>query len=181
MQTLINESTTIFFKAGSQLPPKKNHLWLIVYGVVKTYTYREDGTLVTLGFWGKDDVIGNNLSSLDLYWLKCLSDVGAIAIPLEKKATLTTQLLYHGQQTQQLTYIIRNNRIAKRLWLLLKWLGKKFGRVIKQGNLIDFNLTHQELAEAIGTTRITVTKVLNQFEREGLILRPKTKCIILKG
>ncbi len=181
MQTLINRSTTTFFQAGRQLPPQKNYLWLIVYGVVKTYTCREDGTLITLGFWGKDDVIGNHLTSLDSYRLKCLSDVGAIAIPLEKKATFTRQILYHGQQTQQLIYIIRNNRIARRLWLLLKWLGNKFGRVTEQGKLIDFNLTHQELAEAIGTTRITVTKTLNQFEREGLILRPKTKCIILKG
>ncbi|WP_413467349.1 helix-turn-helix domain-containing protein [Pleurocapsa sp. FMAR1] len=49
--------------------------------------------------------------------------------------------------------------MARRLWLLLKWLGNKFGRVIKQGNLIDFSLTHQELAEAINTTRITVIKI----------------------
>ena len=56
----------------------------------------------------------------------------------------------------------------------------KFGREIRQGKLIDFKLTHQELADVVGTTRITVTKTLNQFEREGLIIRPKTKCIILR-
>jgi len=89
--------------------------------------------------------------------------------------------LYHAQQTQQLTYISRNTRIAQRLWLLLEWLGNKFGRIISQGNLIDVKLTHQELAAAIGTTRITVTKILNQFEREGLIVRPQTKCIVLKN
>ncbi len=41
-------------------------------------------------------MIGNHLTSRDSYRLKCLSDAGAIAIP-QKKATLATQLLYHGQ------------------------------------------------------------------------------------
>ena len=64
--------------------------------------------------------------------------------------------------------------------LLLKWLADKFGRTISQGRLIDFKLTHQELADAIDTTRITVTKTLIQFEDEGIILRPRTKCIVLR-
>lgn len=180
MQTLVNEQTTTSFLTGEELPTGDKYLWLISYGVIKTYTYNEEGTSVTLGFWGEGDVVGTALSSLNPYFLKCLSNVKAIAIPDVKKESLAKQLLYHGQQTQQLTYIVRNNRIASRLWLLLKWLGSKFGRVIQEGKLIDFNLTHQELAETIGTTRITVTKLLNQFEQEDLILRPKSKCIILK-
>ena len=89
-------------------------------------------------------------------------------------------MIYCEQQTQQLIYIVRNNRVARRLWLLLTWLASKFGRITPHGQLIDFKLTHQELADALGTTRITVTKILNQYEREGLIAKPKTKCIIIK-
>jgi CRP-like cAMP-binding protein len=180
MRILINEHKDTLFQAGEELPKETNNIWLITNGVVKTHTISEGGTLITLGFWGEGDVIGKSLSNVDPYIIKCISDVQAIAVRQEYWQALSRQFLDYAQQTQQLMYIVRNHRIAKRLWLLLKWLASKFGRVIQQGNLIDFKLTHQELADAIGTTRITVTKILNQFEREGLILRPKTKCIIVK-
>jgi CRP-like cAMP-binding protein len=65
------------------------------------------------------------------------------------------------------------------LWLLLESLANRFGYVVKKGKLIDLRLTHQELADTIGTTRITVTKLLNSFEREDLISRHRNKSIIL--
>ncbi|WP_019504078.1 Crp/Fnr family transcriptional regulator [Pleurocapsa sp. PCC 7319] len=180
MQSLVYEQTTSFFNSGDELPKTSGYIWLIVAGVVKTYTVSESGIWITLGFWGKQDVVGQPLSCVNPYFLKCMSDVTTKAIPRSQWRTFSQEFFYHAQQTQQLLFIVRNTRIAKRLWLLLKWLANKFGRVVQQGKLIDFKITHQELADAIGTTRITVTKILNQFEREGLILRPKTKCIILK-
>ena len=180
MQSLINERKTSCFNSGDEIPNTSEHIWLIVNGVVKTFTISESGTLITLGFWGEQDLIGQPLSCIEPYFLKCMSNVQLSMIPRSQWSNCSRDFFYHGQQTQQLLFIIRNTRIAKRLWLLLQWLSSKFGRVVEQGTIIDFKLTHQELADAIGTTRITVTKILNQFEREGLIVRPKTKCIILK-
>ena len=169
------------FQPGEELPLKSDYLWLIISGVIKSYTFNQEGASITLGFWGSEDLVGQPLSNIIPYSLKCLSEVRAIAIPQAQWDELTYNMLYHAQQTQQLVYIVRNKRIHRRLWLLLQWLADKFGRAIKQGKLIDFQLTHQELADAINTTRITVTKTLNQFEKDGLILRPKTKCIILRS
>lgn len=180
MQTLLNEPQSLLFHPGDELPQRTNHLWLIINGVVKSYTVSEEGTSITLGFWGVEDLVGESLSKVFPHTLKCMSEVEAIAIDRAEWATVSRNLLYHAQQTQQLMYILRSTRIAKRLWLLLEWMAGKFGREIRQGKLIDFKLTHQELADVVGTTRITVTKTLNQFEREGLIIRPKTKCIILR-
>lgn len=180
MKTLIGEAQTVLFRPGEDLPQRENSLWLLVSGVIKSCTVSEEGASITLGFWGKEDLVGESLSNIVPYNLRCISEVKAIAVNQTQWEQASRKLLYNAQQTQQLLYIVRNTRIAKRLWLLLKWLASKFGRVIQQGRLIDFKLTHQELADAINTTRITVTKTLNQFEREGLILRPKTKCIILK-
>lgn len=180
MKTLINEAKTVLFHPGDDLPQKKDHLWLLVSGVIKSCTISEEGTSITLGFWGTEDLVGRALSNIVPYNLRCISEVKVIAVHRTKWEQASIHLLYNAQQTQQLLYIVRNTPIAKRLWLLLKWLASKFGRVIKQGKLIDFKLTHQELADASNTTRITVTKTLNQFERRGLIVRPKTKCIIIK-
>ena len=181
MSISVNQLDTINFKPGDELFLEENHLWLIVGGVVKSYTISQEGNFITLGFWGTDDLLGRSLSPITPYTLKCLSEVSAIAIPQAQWQEVSRQMLNHAKQTQQLTYIVRSTRIHKRLWLLLRWLAEKFGRTIEQGKLIDFKLTHQELADAIDTTRITVTKTLNQFEDEGRILRPRTKCIIVKG
>ena len=180
MTTTTNGLNRRFFNLGQELSPETDYLWLIISGIVKTYTRNSVGMPITLGFWGSKDIVGNSLSTIDPYLTKCLSDVKAIAIPRTEWSSLSRELLYCEQQTQQLLYIVRNVRVAKRLWLLLTWLADKFGRTVNHGRLIDFQLTHQELAEALGTTRITITKTLNEFEQEGLILRPKTRCIILK-
>lgn len=177
---LTTESKAVLFKSGEELPQKTDYLWQIVSGVVKSYTIDEEGDSITLGFWGMDDLVGKDLSNIVPHSLKCISKVKAIAIHRNQWEEVSANLLYHAQQTQQLLYIVRNTRIAQRLWLLLTWLAQKFGRTIRQGHLIDFQLTHQELADAINTTRITVTKTLNQFEKDGLILRPKTRCIIIR-
>lgn len=180
MPTSISKPKIVLFYPGDNLPQEKDYLWLLLSGVIKSCTISEEGTPVTLGFWGREDLVGSSLSNIAPYNLRCISEVQAIAVHRSEWKNSSPNLLYHAQQTQQLLYIVRNTRIAKRLWLLLNWLARKFGRVVNQGKLIDFKLTHQELAEAINTTRITVTKTLNQFEREGLILRPKSKCIIIK-
>lgn len=179
MQTLITERKTILFSSGEQLPREVNYIWLILNGVVRTYTQGKDRP-ITLGFWGSKDVVGNSLSNVNPYMTKCLSDVKAIAIPQSQWGDISREMIYCEQQTQQLIYIVRNNRVARRVWLLLTWLASKFGRTTAKGRVIDFSLTHQELADALGTTRITVTKILNQYEREGLIFRPKTRCIIVR-
>ena len=177
---LASETETLRFKSGDELPHQADYLWLIHTGVVKSYTISEEGALITLGFWGSEDLVGESLSSVSPYVLKCLGEVEAVAVHRDRWDVLSPNLLYHAQQTQQLSYIVRNNRIAKRLWLLLTWLAEKFGRSTEEGKLIDFKLSHQELADALSTTRITITKTLIQFEDRGLILRPRTKCIILR-
>lgn len=180
MSTSISDTNALHFNSGDKLPYQTDHLWLITQGVVKSCTVSEEGSSITLGFWGQEDLVGASLSNIVPYTLECIGEVEAISVHQTDWQMLSQNMLYHAQQTQQLSYIVRNTKIASRLWLLLEWLADKFGRAIAQGKLIDFKLTHQELADALSTTRITVTKTLIQFEDEGLILRPKTKCIIIK-
>jgi CRP-like cAMP-binding protein len=58
-------------------------------------------------------------------------------------------------------------------------LAKKFGREVAQGILIDLRLTHQEISEAMGITRITVTRLMCRLEEEGIIDRTHPQYIVL--
>lgn len=63
---------------------------------------------------------------------------------------------------------------------LLSWLAKKFGRAVETGQLIDLRLTHQDIAEILNSTRVTITRVLTNLEERGLIHRLPLHRIVLK-
>lgn len=67
---------------------------------------------------------------------------------------------------------------SKGLWQFLIWLGQKFGRDVEAGRLIDLGVTHQEIAEAINTTRVSVTRILQQLETEGMLRRYQRRLVL---
>ena len=83
------------------------------------------------------------------------------------------------QQMEELLAIVRSRPTDARLLQLLRWLSRKFGCEVPQGLLIDVRLTHQEIAEVIGTTRVTVTRLLQQFEQAGSIDRNNGRLIVV--
>jgi CRP/FNR family transcriptional regulator len=65
----------------------------------------------------------------------------------------------------------------ERLFSLLRRLSVQHGSLKETGYEINLNLTHEELATMIGSTRSTVTKLLKTLESEGKITRNGKKII----
>lgn len=61
----------------------------------------------------------------------------------------------------------------------LLWLSQRFGHNTERGRYIDLRLTHQDIADIVGATRVTITRLLNQFERQGMISRLDGYILIL--
>jgi CRP-like cAMP-binding protein len=166
------------FERREPLPMRSDRLWKIEQGFVRTFTWDEDGELITLGIWGPGDAIGKPLSIVDTYACECLTAVTAVQLPWNL-ADSGPVILAHSQQMEALLHAIRCKRASVRLLRLLRWFGQRFGHAVDQGWLIDFRLTHQLLAETSGTTRVTVTRLLTQLERQGQIKRMGSHRIIL--
>jgi hypothetical protein len=71
------------------------------------------------------------------------------------------------------------------VWLLTEQWGVRCSmcycdREVEKGHLIDLRLTHQEIAEILGITRVTVTRLLREFEQQGAIARLPHKFIVLR-
>jgi CRP-like cAMP-binding protein len=164
----INSQTIRALKRREHLPLRKNSLWKIEAGAVRTYTLTEDGTLIVLGLWSVGDTVGQPLACIQPYEIECLEDVKVRELQLSECWELNQMLLYHLQQTQVLLRL-RSGRICQRLPQLLKWLADKFGQESEQGQRIQLRLTHQDIADTLGTTRVTVTRLLRQLEEEGNI------------
>ncbi|MBD2500512.1 Crp/Fnr family transcriptional regulator [Anabaena azotica] len=182
--TVLNDSTanghlsSRLFTRKEIITPNQNVLWRIDRGVVRTLTWSEDGTFITLGYWGAGDLIGYPLSKINPYQIECLTSVEAIAIPQHHWHKYTNDLLAHIQYSEELLSIVHRKPVALRLWQFLVWLSEKFGRDLTQGRLIELYITHQEIAEVLNTTRVTVTRLLQQFEVEGALVRYKRRIIL---
>jgi CRP-like cAMP-binding protein len=165
------QTTRRLFKSRSTLPLQPNSLWKIETGVVKTMTWLNDGTIVVLGLWGPGEIVGKALSKVEPYQIECLTDVEATLLPPDGWHQVAEILLNHIQQAEELTVIRRYKKTDIMLIKLLSWLAKRFGREVEQGHLLELRLTHQDLADILGATRVTITRILSQLEQQGSIER----------
>jgi len=82
---------------------------------------------------------------------------------------MLNQMIRRQQQTESLLAIAGIKRVEERLQQLLQLLKREMGEPIAQGSRLKIRLTHQNLANAIGTTRVTVTRLLGEFQRQGAV------------
>ncbi|MGD1904945.1 MAG: Crp/Fnr family transcriptional regulator [Leptolyngbyaceae cyanobacterium] len=166
------------FKRREIIPLKKNILWQIQVGTVRLFTVSDDGTVITLGFWTAGELTGYPLACMDACQIECLAEVEATLLNTGQCWNLHQVMLDHICQMQTLI-CIRHGQVLPRLKALLRWLTDKFGRSTEQGKLIQLRLTHQDIADAIGSTRVTVTRLIRDLEREGVLSYSPKQYIIL--
>ena len=168
------------FPVRNMIACDATRLFRITSGVVRTLTYLENGTPVVFGLWGPGDAVGGMLSHVTPYYIESFTVVeGTLFTPDDPVAIANLTKLYL-QQVEELMVIRSHKTIDIRLIRLLSWISRRFGEDNAQGNLINLRLTHQDLAELLGTTRVTVTRTLGQIEDQGLIQRLPLGRIILK-
>jgi CRP-like cAMP-binding protein len=175
-----SSSTRQSFECRSLLPLKLGCVWKIESGIVRTMTWLEDGTMLALGLWRSGDVVGNALTTVDPYQVECLTKVSAVLIAATQLDQLADFVLAYAQRSEELMVIRGYKRADIMLLKLLSWLAKRFGREVDQGRLIDLRLTHQDLSELLGITRVTITRVLSQLEQQGYIQRLSLQRIVLQ-
>lgn len=172
-------NSTRVLKRHQLIPSRCDSLWRIECGFVRTTTVNEDGALIVLGYWGGEDIVGHAMSQVEAYQIECLTPVEVSLLPQEQWNQSVDALVKHIQQLEELLSILSHHPAQQKLWKFLKFLGQRFGVEVEQGRLIPMLLSHEEIAETINTTRVTVTRLLQTFEYEGKLLRQKKQLILL--
>ena len=67
-------------------------------------------------------------------------------------------------------------RLARRILELCQ----RHGRAVPDGIEVDLSLSRQELGSWIGTSRETTTRLLQQFQREGVLRVDGSRLVVLK-
>ena len=89
---------------------------------------------------------------------------------------LTQHLIRYQNIVEDLMVLPVKERIIKLIIRLCKELGKQ------QDNctIIDFPITHEEIAQMVGSTRQTVTIILNELKKEGILSWEQKRIKILR-
>lgn len=70
--------------------------------------------------------------------------------------------------------------VAEKLAKLILGWAERSGKETKEGVRVSINVTHEEIAQMIGTSRETVTRLLSDFKKRELIHLKGTNMTILK-
>jgi CRP-like cAMP-binding protein len=73
------------------------------------------------------------------------------------------------RQSEAVIESLLDREVSARLATLLLHLSNRFGESNGSGVVLKVRLTHQDLANMIVSTREAVSKVMSEFQREGLI------------
>ncbi|MBW4655873.1 MAG: Crp/Fnr family transcriptional regulator [Kaiparowitsia implicata GSE-PSE-MK54-09C] len=159
------------------IPTEPAHAWQITTGYVRSFTLEPHDAVVSLGLWRTGDIIARFVNTIQPYYLECLTPVEVVPVHMAN-IKVEELLATHLQQAQQLVRILHQTRIETRLTLFLYWLAEQVGVSATQGILLDMPLTHQDIADALGTTRVTITRLIKQFQRQGMILHCRRRYIL---
>ena len=82
-------------------------------------------------------------------------------------------------QTETMIETLTHRDMSSRLVSFLLVLCRDFGIPSTQGITIDLRLSHQAIAEAIGSTRVTITRLLGDLRNSGLVEIDRKKITVL--
>ncbi|WP_299486696.1 Crp/Fnr family transcriptional regulator [Acaryochloris sp. IP29b_bin.137] len=174
----IDSLQRLHFKPRQSIPQYSDCLWHIEKGLVRTFTWDEEGDLAILGLWGPGDCVGQPLANMTPFQIESLCEVDVQAVPVSS-SELGRMMRSQIRHMEKLFSINSYKRAPQRLLYFLDWLGSRFGQQIEQGRLLDVGLTHQLIAEMMGLNRITTTRLLNELARENKIkLFPKQRILL---
>lgn len=176
-QDLTNEVRQLHeYQRGSNIPLVSQGLWQVYRGVVQFSTISLSGEESLLGWGQPSTFFGLWLTNLEVYQAVALSDVYLRWYSLSEIQTspllaqaMLTQMAKKLRQTERLLAIAAIRPVEDRLQELLVLMKQELGETVSQGTRISVRLTHQNLANAIGTTRVTITRLLGEFQRQGRI------------
>ena len=185
----VERSKTIFFPGD---PAER--VYLIKRGAVRLSRVYESGEEITVALLRENSLFGvlsllTGHRSDRFYHAVAFTRVEMVTAPAGsvKKAiedeTSVGLLLLQGLstrilQTETMIETLTHRDMSSRLVSFLLVLCRDFGMPSENGITIDLRLSHQSIAEAIGSTRVTITRLLGDLKNSGLLQIDRKKITV---
>ncbi len=180
---------TIFFPGD---PAER--VYFLLKGAVKLSRVYEAGEEITVALLRENSVFGvlsliTGHRSDRFYHAVAFTPVELLSVPIEQVENALkddpdlSMLMLQGLssrilQTEMMIETLAHRDMESRLVSFLLILCRDFGQPSSEGITIDLKLSHQAIAEAIGSTRVTVTRLLGDLRQKELISIHKKKITV---
>ncbi|MEB3162360.1 MAG: global nitrogen regulator NtcA [Prochlorothrix sp.] len=180
---------TVFFPGD---PAER--VYFLLKGAVKLSRVYEAGDEITVALLRENSVFGvlsliTGHRSDRFYHAVAFTPVELMSVPIEQmQKTLKDNpelavVMLQGLssrilQTEMMIETLAHRDMGSRLVSFLLILCRDFGVPSPEGITIDLKLSHQAIAEAIGSTRVTVTRLLGDLREDRMISIQKKKITV---
>ena len=186
---IVDRSKTIFFPGD---PAER--VYLIRRGAVRLSRVYETGEEITVALLRENSLFGvlsllTGHRSDRFYHAVAFTRVELVSAPAKSVRNAIEQdasvglLLLQGLssrvlQTETMIETLTHRDMSSRLVSFLLVLCRDFGVPGEKGVTIDLRLSHQSIAEAIGSTRVTITRLLGELKNSSLLAIDRKKITI---
>lgn len=168
--------------------------YVVESGRIKTYKLTPEGKEVIFNIVNPGEIIGLaevllNCSRMRYAETMCKTTLWVMSkeklfelfyanndLCLKNVWILTQQLLRYQNLVEDFAALPVKERVIK----LLVRLCKEMGKQRENYTIIDFPITHEEIAQMVGSSRQTVTLILNELRKQGILVWERKKIKILR-
>ncbi|MGB1622182.1 MAG: Crp/Fnr family transcriptional regulator [Synechococcus sp.] len=182
LEDSFNNRGSIHLSAGSSVPLLRKSVWIVVRGMIKLGSVSIHGDEIMLGLAGPNELFGESLSNVEAYEAIAVTDCDLLCISLaevkecpELAFTLFQSISMRYRQAESMLAILALKTTEEKMKAFLELLALDYGQTCDDGLRVNMRLTHQELASALCTTRVTVTRILGQLRQDGWLKLDKSR------
>jgi CRP-like cAMP-binding protein len=183
---LYRQKTVLIYHKGKNIPLLDQDILFVQQGIVQLSSFDGDGNEILLGLVSSSMPFGLPLTLVDPYQAIALSNVSMIRFTIaeiEQHIDLN-RLILRGldmrlRQSEAIQYILCSRHIKEKLYRFLLLLCREIGEPVANGTRLKVRFTHQHLASTIGTTRVTVTRILHKFQENDIITIDEKRHIVM--
>jgi CRP-like cAMP-binding protein len=174
------------YPTGRKIPLRDEEVCIIYRGIICTQTFEQEGDESILGLVGPMMPVSTKFTLLNPYEVYALTPVDLIRTTwseLQKSEDLMREmnraLIQRLRQTEALFAICSKRQTSERLIGFLSFLAQEYGKPTLQGVRLEVQLTHQQIADSISTTRVTVTRLMGALRKASLIKIDSDRCLYI--
>ncbi len=182
------KNNVVHLTSGSLIPLLKNSVWFVVRGMVKLGAVSVHGDELVLGLVGPNEPFGAAFTNVETYEAVALTDCDLLCCNLAEveqspqlALALAKAMTARYRQAESMLALLGLRRVEERVRGFVELLARDFGEPCDVGLRLNLRLTHQEIASALSTTRVTVTRVLGQLRDERWLQIDASRHLVVIG
>jgi CRP/FNR family cyclic AMP-dependent transcriptional regulator len=168
------------------------YVYIVVEGRIRLFMTSPSGDENTIAIMGENGLIGEcGIFNFSSYNSSAITASKVTIIRISKQAfeataqnnyQITKQILMIMNIKNRIlssnTIMLSNYSAVQRICYTLLQLALTYGAKTEMGDMITIGFTHQELANLVGTSRVTVANTMKLLENEKILLKRESKYLI---